>query len=59
MLLLRLVLSVKAVVAGGEAEKGAKDGDVVVSTNRNNSKTNLDKYISGLKNPKNRNVSKL
>ena len=47
----------KAVVAGGEAEKGAKDGDVVVSTNRNNSKTNLDKYISGLKIP--RNVSKL
>ena len=42
----------KAVVAGGEAEKGAKDGDVVVSTNRNNSKTNLDKYIPGLKTKK-------
>ena len=52
MLLLRLVLSVKAVVAGGEAEKGAKDGDVVVSTNRNISKTNLDKYIFSLKNKK-------
>ena len=47
----------KAVVAGGEAEKGAKD--VVVSTNRNNSKTNLDKYISGQKKTKNRHVLKL
>ena len=42
----------KAVVADGEAEKGAKDEDVVVSTNRNNSKTNLDKYIFALKKPK-------
>ena len=40
-------------MAGGEAEKGAKDEDAVVSSNRNNSKTNLDKYISGLKKQKN------